>query len=147
MSNTTPSFQPTEVAVGDELPALQIHVDRARLVRYAGASGDRNPIHWDEHFARGVGLPDVIAHGMFTMGAAIECVSAWCQNPARIVDYGVKFVGMVVVPHDEGADIDISGHVTRVDPDARRAQVELTVTCRGDRVLGRAVAIVDLQEA
>lgn len=139
-----PAVIPTDVAVGDELPALEIVVDRARLVHYAGASGDRNPIHWDADFATGVGLPDVIAHGMFTMGAAIECVSDWCGDPGRIVEYGTKFVGMVVVPREEGATVQVTGTVTKLDETTGRATVELTVTAAGRKVLGRALAVVDL---
>ncbi|MDO5710279.1 MAG: MaoC/PaaZ C-terminal domain-containing protein [Micrococcales bacterium] len=129
------------------MPPLRVSVDRARLVHYAGASGDRNPIHWDVDFAKGVGLPDVIAHGMFTMGAAAECVSAWCGDPGRIVSYGTKFVGMVVVPRDLGAVVEVSGKVTAVDVDAQLATVELTVTSQGRKILGRALAVVSLARA
>lgn len=134
------------VAVGDELPALEVAVDRARLVHYAGASGDRNPIHWDPDFATGVGLPDVIAHGMFTMGAAVECVSAWCGDPGRIVQYGTKFVGMVVVPASGGATVQVTGKVTKVEESSGHVTVELAVTSQGRKVLGRALAVVDLSE-
>ncbi len=133
-----------DLAVGDTLPPHRIAVDRARLVHYAGASGDRNPIHWDEHFAAGVGLPDVIAHGMFTMGAAVEAVAAWCGDPGRIVEYGTKFVGMVPVPRDAGASVDVLGTVKKVDAQAGRVTVELAVTCAGTKVLGRALVVVDL---
>ncbi len=144
---STPSTDLSTVSVGDTLSPLEITVDRARLVHYAGASGDRNPIHWDERFATGVGLPDVIAHGMFTMGAAIECVSAWCGDPARILEYGTKFVGMVVVPHDTGATVQVTGTVKKVDAQAGRATVELAVTSGGAKVLGRALAVVSTAPA
>ncbi len=137
----------SSVTAGDELPPLEIRVDRARLIHYAGASGDRNPIHWDADFATGVGLPDVIAHGMFTMGAAVECVSSWCGDPGRILEYGTKFVGMVVVPRGEGATVQVSGTVTKVEADSPRATVTLTVTSEGRKVLGRAVVVVSLAEA
>lgn len=75
-----------QVQVGAELPAVTIPVRRVDLVRYAGASGDFNPIHWNERFARSVGLPDVIAHGMFTMGAAVRCVTAWAGDPGAVVE-------------------------------------------------------------
>lgn len=133
-----------DVSVGDQLPPLHIDVDRARLVHYAGASGDRNPIHWDERFAQRVGLPDVIAHGMFTMGAAVEAVGAWCADPGRIVEYSSKFVGMVVVPHDAAAGIKVAGTVKKVDEETGRVTVELAVTSDGTKVLGRALAVVDL---
>ena len=134
----------SDVHVGDELPARTVHIDRATLVRYAGASLDRNPIHWDERFARSVGLPDVIAHGMFTMGAAVNVVSDWVGDAGRVVDYGVRFTRPVVVPHDSGADVEVTGVVKAVDEQAKRATVELTATCGGDKVLGRALAVVAL---
>ncbi|MGN6751531.1 MAG: MaoC/PaaZ C-terminal domain-containing protein [Intrasporangium sp.] len=132
------------VAVGDRLPAHTIHVDRARLVQYAGASLDRNRIHWDERFAKSVGLPDVIAHGMFTMGSAVTVVSDWAGDAGRVVEYGVRFTKPVVVPYEEGADIDVSGVVKAVDAETRRATVELTATSGGSKVLGKAVAVVRL---
>lgn len=135
-----------DVRVGDQLPPLRIEVDRARLVHYAGASGDRNRIHWDERFATGVGLPDVIAHGMFTMGAAVEAVTAWCGRPDRIVEYGTKFVGMVPVPHEGGASVDVAGTVKKIDEESGRVTVELAVTCAGTKVLGRALVVVALRE-
>ena len=133
-----------DVHVGDELPARTVHIDRATLVRYAGASLDRNPIHWDDRFARSVGLPDVIAHGMFTMGAAVNVVSDWVGDAGRVVDYGVRFTRPVVVPWQDGADVEVTGVVKAVDEQAKRATVELTATCGGDKVLGRALAVVAL---
>lgn len=133
-----------EVSVGDTLGPTTIHIDRATLVQYAGASLDRNRIHWDERFAKGVGLPDVIAHGMFTMGAAVTLVSEWAGDAGRVVDYGVRFTRPVVVPYDSGADLDVSGVVTSLDLESRRATVELTVTAAGEKVLGRALAVVVL---
>lgn len=138
---TTPAPVP-EIAVGDELPVRTIHVDRPTLVRYAAASGDQNPIHQDEEFARSVGLPDVIAHGMFTMGAAVEAVTDWVADPSRVVSYSARFTNPVVVPADGGADIEVSGRVSALDTEAGRASVQLTVTCSGVGVLGRAVAVV-----
>jgi len=134
----------SDVHVGDELPKRTVHIDRATLVRYAGASLDRNPIHWDERFARSVGLPDVIAHGMFTMGAAVNVVSDWVGDAGRVVDYGVRFTRPVVVPWEDGADVEVTGVVKAVDEQAKRATVELTATCGGDKVLGRALAVVAL---
>ena len=134
----------TEVSVGQALPALTVHVDRARLVQYAGASLDRNPIHWDERFAVSVGLPDVIAHGMFTMGSAIEIVSAWVGDAGRVVEYSTRFTKPVVVPYAQGADLAVTGVVTATDETTRRATVELGVTCGPDKVLGRCLAVVQL---
>src|SRR3954470_9047615 len=98
--------------VGDKLPAQQFPVTRADLVRYAGASLDFNPIHWNERFAKQVGLPDVIAHGMLTMAIAGRVVTDWLGDPGRLVSYGVRFPRPVVVPDgDEGALVEITGKV------------------------------------
>ena len=132
------------VSVGDALPSLTVHVDRARLVQYAGASLDRNRIHWDERFAKEVGLPDVIAHGMFTMGSAVTLVTDWVGDAGRVVEYGVRFTKPVVVPYEGGADIAVEGVVKSMDADAKRATVELTATSGGEKVLGRALAVVQL---
>jgi acyl dehydratase len=133
-----------EVSVGEALPPLTVHVDRARLVQYAGASLDRNRIHWDERFAKEVGLPDVIAHGMFTMGSAVTLVTDWVGDAGRVVEYGVRFTKPVVVPYETGADIEVSGVVKAADPETRRVTVELTATSGGDKVLGRALAVAVL---
>lgn len=133
-----------DLAVGTELPARAVPVDRQRLLAYADASGDQNPIHQDEEVARRVGLPDVIAHGMWTMGAAVEAVSEWVGDPGRVVSYQTRFTQPVVVPADGGAQVEVSARVTAVDEQARRATVELQVTSAGRKVLGRALAVVDL---
>ncbi len=133
-----------EVAVGDQIPHLSITVDRARLIEYAGVSGDRNPIHWDEAAAHDVGLPDVIAHGMFTMGAAVEAVSVWAGHGGRIVLYQTKFTSPVPVPREGGAVIEVDGTVAKVDPEQRQVTVDLTVTSGGAKVLGRPLVIVRL---
>lgn len=132
------------VEVGTLLPAAVFLVYRADLVRYAGASGDFNPIHWNERFARSVGLPDVIAHGMFTMAAAIRVVTDWVGDPAAVVDYGVRFTRPVVVPDDDaGAQIVVNGTVTEKLGD-RQVAVELSAVSAGQKVLGRARAVVRL---
>jgi acyl dehydratase len=133
-----------DVQVGQQLPSVTVHITRASLVAYAGASLDRNPLHWDERFAKSVGLPDVIAHGMFTMGTAINVVSDWVGDAGRVVEYGARFTKPVVVPYDGGADIQASGLVTALDAQTRRATIELTVTCGTSKVLGRATAVVVL---
>ena len=133
-----------DVQVGQQLPAVTVHITRASLVAYTGASLDRNPLHWDERFAKSVGLPDVIAHGMFTMGTAINLVSDWVGDAGRVVEYGARFTKPVVVPYEGGADVQASGLVTALDPQTRRATIELTVTCGTDKVLGRATAVVVL---
>ena len=133
-----------DVSEGESLPPRTIPVTRAHLVHYAGASGDRNVIHWDERFAKGVGLPDVIAHGMWTMGAAVQVVTDWVGDAGRIVDYGTRFTKPVVVPHGAGAEIAVAGVVKSLDEQTREATVELTVTCGDDKVLGRCRAVARL---
>jgi len=142
MSNAVLST--TDVEVGQELPSRTIHISRDSLVQYTGASLDRNRIHWDERFARSVGLPDVIAHGMFTMGSAINVVSDWVGDAGRVVEYGTRFTKPVVVSYESGADVEVTGVVTALDPQSGRATVELKAMCGTDKVLGRAVAVVVL---
>jgi len=149
MTNTTSRtgfsvLKISDVAVGQELPARTINISRARLVQYTGASLDRNRIHWDERFAKSVGLPDIIAHGMFTMGTVINVVSDWVGDAGRVVEYSTRFTKPVVVPYEGGADVDVTAVVTGVDPQTRRATVALTAMCGTDKVLGRAVAVVVL---
>ncbi|MET7466353.1 MaoC family dehydratase [Nonomuraea sp. NPDC005501] len=133
-----------EVEVGRELPAVDYPVRRVNLVMYAGASGDYNPIHWNERFAKVVGLPDVIAHGMYTMAQAGRFVTDWAGDPAAVVDYGVRFSSMVVVPDDdEGATITVSGVVEEKLED-RRVVVGLTARSGDARVLSKARAVVQL---
>ena len=134
----------SEVEVGQALPPLAIHISRENLVQYTGASLDRNRIHWDERFATSVGLPDVIAHGMFTMGSVINIVSDWVGDAGRIVEYGTRFTKPVVVPYDSGADVVTTAVVAAVDDQTKRATVELTAMCGSDKVLGRAIAVVVL---
>ncbi|MEK9663720.1 MAG: MaoC family dehydratase [Candidatus Nanopelagicales bacterium] len=132
------------VDVGTELPSQSFPVTRAALVRYAGASGDFNPIHWNERFAREVGLPNVIAHGMFTMAEAVRVVTDWLGDPGRLEAYSVRFTRPVPVPDDDaGTVIEVSGKVTELLDDAR-AKVMLTATHEGQKILGNAVAIVRL---
>lgn len=135
-----------EVEAGTELPAQSFPVDRATLVKYAGASGDFNPIHWNEKFAKEVGLPDVIAHGMFTMAEAIRVVTDWTGDPGAVAEYGVRFTKPVVVPNDdEGALIEVSAKVAaKLDDDARTVRVDLTAMSAGQKVLGMARAVVRL---
>lgn len=123
----------SDVEVGTELPAQTFPVTRDTLVRYAGASGDFNPIHWNEKFAKEVGLPDVIAHGMFTMAEAIRVVTDWTGDPGAVVEYGVRFTKPVVVPNDDqGAVIEVAGKVA-VLLDDNTVRVDLTATCAGRR--------------
>lgn len=140
------------VTAGDTLPPLSLRVTRADLVRYAGASGDFNPIHWNQRFAVGVGLPDVIAHGMLTMALAGRLVSSWTGDPGAVVGYAARFTRPVVVPDtDEGVALEVTGTVKAVDDagdikggGARIATVAITAAVDGKTVLGRATARVRL---
>ncbi|WP_066361088.1 MaoC family dehydratase [Herbidospora mongoliensis] len=133
-----------EVEQGQELPPAEYRVQRVNLVMYAGASGDFNPIHWNERFATSVGLPDVIAHGMYTMAQGGRYVTDWAGDPGAVVDYGVRFSSMVVVPDDDtGATITVSGLIEEKLPD-KRVIVVLTAKSGDARVLSKARAVVQL---
>jgi acyl dehydratase len=133
-----------EVEVGAELPPREFSVRRVDLVMYAGASGDFNLIHWNERVAKSVGLPDVIAHGMFTMAQAGRAVTDWAGDPGAIVEYGVRFTRPVVVHDDDaGATLRVTGVVKKKLEDGR-VQVDLTTTSAGEKVLQQARAIVQL---
>jgi acyl dehydratase len=126
---------------GQDLPDQTFAVTRAHLVRYAGASGDFNPLHWSERFAVGVGLPDVIAHGMFTMALAARAVTAWAGRADAVVDFGVRFTRPVQVPDtDEGTEVVVSGSVTTVEDGL--AYIEVTAVCGSEKVLAQARAVV-----
>jgi acyl dehydratase len=129
------------VKVGDQLPPHVFQVTRADLVRYAGASGDFNPIHWSERFATKVGLPGVIAHGMYTMALAGRAVTAWAGAPDAVADFSVRFTRPIPVPDDDiGVDVTVSATVRAVAEGT--AQLELTATCGGQKVLGLARAVI-----
>lgn len=133
-----------EVETGQQIPPADYPVRRVNLVMYAGASGDFNPIHWNERFAKTVGLPDVIAHGMFTMAQGGRFVTDWAGDPGAIVDYGVRFSSMVVVPDDEqGAVITVSGVIEEKLED-NRVVVALTARSGDSRVLSKARTVVQL---
>jgi acyl dehydratase len=129
--------------VGEQLPAQEFPITRADLVHYAGASGDFNPIHWNERFAKEVGLPNVIAHGMFTMATAIRVVTDWAGDPGAVVEYGVRFTRPVVVPDPGEATLAVSGEVVDVRDDGL-VEVALTATVDGQTVLAKARAVVRL---
>jgi len=141
-----------DVEPGTELPAKSYRVTRADLVKYAGASGDFNPIHWNERFARSVGLPGVIAHGMYTMAEAGKFVTDLAGDPGAVLEFGVRFSGMVPVPDDTdpplggttgGATIEVSGKVAEKLGDNRVA-VDVVARSGGSKVLTRARAVVRL---
>ena len=132
----------TDLSVGDTIGPVAVPVTRETLVAYADASLDQNPIHHDEEFATGVGLPDVIAHGMWTMGAASNVVAAWAGDAGRVEQFRTRFTNMVVVPRD-GAEVEVSGVVKSVDDDGR-ATIDVTASADGTKVLGRCTAVVRL---
>jgi acyl dehydratase len=132
------------LTVGDEVIRHEITVDRARLVRYAGASGDLNPIHWNERVAREVGLPGVIAHGMWTMGAVASVVADWAGDPGAVVDYQVRFTRPVPVPDPGSATIEVVATVGVINAAVGTVRLDLTATCAGTRVLGKAQVVVRL---
>lgn len=136
-----------QAAVGDEIGPLVLDVDRSRLVRYAGASGDFNPIHWNQRVAVGVGLDDVIAHGMLTMALAGRLVTDWAGDPGAITTFEVRFTRPVVVPDPGSARLTINGRVADITDGAdgsRAARIDLTAVVDGKKVLGKARATVRL---
>ena len=140
---TSISFE--SVSVGDELAPLTMTVDRARLIRYAGASSDFNRIHWSESTAAAVGLQGILAHGMLTMALAGRVVTNWVGDPGAILDFGTRFTRPVFVPDDaDGATLDFTAAVRSVDAETRTAQVDVTAKYNGQTVLGRARATVQL---
>jgi acyl dehydratase len=137
-----PSYQ--DIQAGAELPLRQYQVTRRDLVRYAGASGDFNPIHWNERHAKSVGLPDVIAHGMLTMALAGRYLAEWAEDPGAVAEFGVRFSAPVVVPDDDkGATVDVTG-VVADKLEGNRVAVDLTARSGDAKVLTRARAVVRL---
>jgi acyl dehydratase len=134
----------TELAIGDIVAEKNFHLDRDSLVRYAGASGDFNPIHYRDDAAAGVGLPGVLAHGMLTMGLSIGPVVSWLGDAGKILDYGVRFTKPVVVPANGQALITVIGTVAELDLDAKKARIDLQTSFDGNNVLGKAQVWVQL---
>ena len=131
----------TTYTAGDVLPEQTYTVTRADLVRYAGASGDLNPIHWSDRVARSVGLPGVIAHGMYTQALMARALDTWAGGTGRVLELGCKFTRPVVVPDDEaGVEVVVAGTVKNVT--AEGVHVALTVTCGGEKVLGMPRAVL-----
>ncbi|UQU64187.1 dehydratase [Couchioplanes caeruleus] len=128
--------------MAEELPTQTFRVTRADLIRYAGASGDFNTIHWSDRIAKNVGLPGVIAHGMYTMALAGRAVSIWAGAPDAVVEYGVRFTRPVPVPDtDEGTEVVVSGVVKEVTDDGL-TKIEITATSHGEKVLSLARATI-----
>jgi len=137
-----PSYDQTEP--GTELSPRHYQLTRRDLVRYAGASGDFNVIHWNERIARSVGLPDVIAHGMLTMALAGRFLAEWAGDPGAVTEFGVRFSAPVVVPDDDkGATVEVAGTVTE-RLDGHRVAIDVTARSDGTKVLTRARAVVRL---
>ncbi len=126
---------------GQDLPTQTFRVTRADLVRYAGASGDFNAIHWSDRVAGSVGLPGVIAHGMYTMALAARALDTWAGTPGRVRELGCKFTKPVVVPDDDdGVTVRVAGTVTNATPEG--VHVALEVTSGEQKVLGRPKAVL-----
>jgi acyl dehydratase len=133
-----------DVEVGTELPAQTFQVQRVNLIQYCGASGDFNVIHWNERVATSVGLPNVIAHGMFTMAEAGRVVTDWAGDPGAVVEYGVRFSSPVVVPDDDrGATLEVSGRVAE-KLDGNRVTIDLDARVGDSKVLAKELAVVEL---
>jgi len=141
------SINIADLAVGTEIGSRTLEITRADLVKYAGASGDFNPIHWNERFAREVELPGVIAHGMFTMGAAVQLVTDWAGDPSAVVSYGTRFTKPVPVADLDGAPgavVEVTGTIGALDESAGTARIDLAVTLDGQKVLVKAQATVSM---
>ena len=126
------------LTVGQELPPRQFKITRDSLVRYAGASGDFNPIHYRDDFAQAVGLPGVLAHGMLTMGLAVQTVVDFVGDSGKILDYQVRFTKPVLVDARTGATVEVSAKVSEIDEDYKTARIDLTAVCAELTVLGKA---------
>jgi acyl dehydratase len=133
---SAPDFDTLEK--GQTVAEAVVHLTRDSLVRYAGASGDFNPIHYRDDVAASVGLPGVLAHGMLTMGLAVQPVADWLGDPGRIVDYQVRFTRPVVVDPESGVDVVVSAAVGELDAEGRTARIDLKVTAGDATVLGKA---------
>ena len=128
--------------IGQEIGRIEFLLTRDSLVRYAGASGDFNPIHYRDDFAKSVGLDGVLAHGMLTMGAAVQVAVEWVGDPGRIVDYGVRFTKPVFVDANDGAVLTVVGKIGEIDSENSIVRVDITATAADVAVLGKAQARV-----
>ncbi len=126
------------LTIGQELPSRNFKITRDSLVRYAGASGDFNPIHYRDDFAQAVGLPGVLAHGMLTMGLAVQTVVDFVGDSGKILDYQVRFTKPVLVDAKAGAMVSVSAKVIEIDEDSKTARIDLTAVCAELTVLGKA---------
>lgn len=143
MPRTVAAFE--DLSVGMELAPRTVLVSRGDLVNYAGVSGDSNPIHFSDEVARSAGLPDVVSHGLLTMGLGAGYLSSWLGDPAAVTRYGVRFAGFAPVPATKASAIEFHGRVKQLDPDRRAATIALTATCGDRKLFGRATADVLLR--
>lgn len=141
-TSAAPAF--ASLTVGDVIAERSYELSRDSLVRYAGASGDFNSIHYRDDIATSVGLPGVIAHGMLTMGLAVQPVVEWAGDPARVADYQVRFTRPIVVDPATGATVSVTARIGQLDAEARVARVDLTTTVNDETVLGKAQVRVSL---
>lgn len=132
----------SSLTVGDEIAQTSYTLHRGDLVRYAGASGDFNAIHYRDDIAAEVGLPGVLAHGMLTMGLSVQPVVDWIGDPGRVVDYQVKFTRPIVVDPKTGAEVSVVAKIGAIDVDAQTARVDLTVSYEEATVLGKAQVVL-----
>ena len=137
-----PNF--SDLNLGDVVAEGTFDISRDSMVRYAGASGDFNPIHYRDDVAQSVGLPGVLAHGMLTMGLAVQPVVDWAGDPARIVDYGVRFTKPVVVPAQGFSTLSVTGTIAAMDEELQRVRVDLSCSFEENNVLGKAQVWVQL---
>lgn len=134
------------LSVGEEVGSREFSFSRDSLVKYAGASGDFNPIHYRDDFAKSVGLDGVLAHGMLTMGAACQVAVDWAGASGVVIDYGVRFTKPVYVPADLGAKVLVTGKIGAIDLENKTVRVDLTAVCNEVAVLGKAQAVVKFKK-
>ena len=132
------------LTIGQALPAREFHFTRGSLVRYAGASGDFNAIHYRDDVAKAVGLPGVLAHGMLTMGAAVQSVVDFLGDSGKVLDYQVRFTKPVLVDAAKGATLVVNATVVEIDEEAKIARIDLSATCDDVVVLGKAQVRVSI---
>lgn len=131
-----------QLSVGELIAEREFHLTRDSLVRYAGASGDFNPIHYRDDVAQSVGLPGVLAHGMLTMGIAASTVSEWAGGAAQISDYQVRFTRPVLVDPEHGATVAVAATIGAIDTEKRTVRIDLKVVCADQTVLGKSQLVV-----
>lgn len=131
-----------DLEVGQAIGSLEFLFTRDSLVRYAGASGDFNTIHYRDDIASGVGLPGVLAHGMLTMGAAVQVAVNWVGDAGRVIDYQVKFTKPIVVHPQDGAVVVVTGTIGAIDAETQTVRIDLDAVFEENKVLGKAQAVV-----